>query len=431
MNCVNCGHENLEKALLCYWCGQDPRTGETPYPTLAVPVAGLESELAVPDVALPPTIEVPPPMPVADVDAFDLAMPDLPSIEIAPPPEIPDLDEFTKIQRQRVHHRPVVRRAPAPRMATRPLLPGRGRLLVFAAGLGLLYLLGTALVGAVGVASFGSVFCLGGLFILAVVLWIGLLFARIGRRAATLTGVAHERLELLGRVLREELPGVVKELPVNLPATMGVLDQPVAYSELRSLASPKGEPATEQAVDLLTGAVASLVGRDDVVLARRTYPVERHGALTQSSSTEVSQPVLTRRRSYVGPGQLESQIAQTLRTDRPMTVEELMRSLFEPGGREQAQRLVTFVEQALAERPPDLEALASPDEALAAFERYREAMRQADPELYKLLEAEIQRGLRAVAQRPVPSSLLDLARYTTPPERSRQSRRRSGTRRRR
>jgi hypothetical protein len=75
--------------------------------------------------------------------------------------------------------------------------------------------------------------------------------------------------------------------------------------------------------------------------------------------------------------------------------------------------VVAAVNQALAERPPDLEALASPEEALAEFERFRGALQQADPELYRLLEDEIRRGLAAVMRRPVPSSLIDLARYAS------------------
>jgi hypothetical protein len=381
---------------------------------------------------------VPPPMPVpeisvgmGDMDLIDLTMPDLPSLEIAPPPDIPDLDHFTKVQRRRVRHRPVVRSATPPPRATRPVLPGSRRVLVFVGGLVLLFLLGSALMTAVGAASFGGVFCLAGLLGLAVVLWIGLVLARTGRRVATATGAAYERLEVLGRALREVVPGAVQELPVNLPAQMGVLDLPVAYSELRYLAGQGDERSMDLAVNLLTGAIASLVGRDDVVLARRTFPVHTRGLLTQSAREEISQPVITRRRVYVGPGELEERITQTLRTDRPMSVQELVHSLVGPDGRGQVRRLLTWVDRALAENPPDLEALASPDEALAELERYREALRQADPELYKLLEDEIRRGLGAVMPRSVPSSLLDLARYGSAASRLRQSQRRSGSTRRR
>jgi hypothetical protein len=175
------------------------------------------------------------------------------------------------------------------------------------------------------------------------------------------------------------------------------------------------------AVDLLTGAISSLVGRDDVILARRTYPLEVRGLLARPMSTEVTLPVITRRRAYVGPGELESQVAQNLRTDRPMTVEELMHSLVGPGGRQGAQRLLGWVDQALVENPPDLDALTAPDQALAELEQFREALRRADPELYELLEEEIRRGLAAAVQRSVPSSLRDLAQYATTSSRSRQS----------
>lgn len=436
MNCVNCGHENPERALLCYWCGVDPATGEQPYHALTTPIVSVEDALAMPEVTLPPQIEVPSTMPVPsvhidvpDLNSFDLAMPDFPPIEIAPPPDIPDQSAFTSVRR-RARHRPIVRAAPTRPVVTRPVLPGWGRVLVFAGGLGILFALGSALVGAVGAASLGSAFCLLGLLGTAVVLWVGLLLTRAGKRIFERAGAVYERLEVLGQVLRELVPGAVEELPVNLPKRMGVLNQPVAYSELRSLAAQEGEPRIETAIDLLTGAIASLVGRDDVVLARRTYPVEARGMLIRPTRTEVSVPVLTRRRIHVGPGELEDEIVQHLRTDQPLSVEELVRAVVGPAGRQGAQRLVAWVNKALSENPPDLEALTSPDEALAEFERFREAVRQADPELYDLLEEEIRRGLGAVAQRAVPSSLQDLIRYTSADSSpSRQSQRRSGSRR--
>jgi hypothetical protein len=281
---------------------------------------------------------------------------------------------------------------------------------VFFGGLLLLFILGLVLVAAVGTASFGAAFCLVGLLGLGGVLWVALLAARAGRRLVEETGEVYERLEVLGQVLREVAPGIVQELPVNLPAKLGVLDQPVAYSELRTLAAPDGEAPIGLAENLLTGAITSLVGRDDVTLARRIYPVDVRGTLTRPTTTEVSRPVLTRRRAYAGPGVLEEQVSRSLRTDQSITVEELLKALLQPGGRQRAQQVVDAVNEALSEHPPDLDLLASPEDALAEFERYRDAVRRADPELYQLLEAEVRRGLAAAMRRPIPSSLMDLAR---------------------
>lgn len=418
MRCVNCGQENLEKALICYWCGMDPITGESPYLVLKTPSARAEEALAALGIELPPPIQVPPPMPVPEMTvglehlaASELVMPDLPVIEITPSPEIPTEGEFVGVRRRRASHRPLVRAAPVRAVATRPVLPVLGRLLVFLVGLGVLFLLGSALVTAVGAASLGNAFCLLGLLGAAGLFWLGALLARSGQRAVERAGVVYERLETLGQVLREVAPGVVKELPVNLPTTLPAPDLPAAYSELRALAAQGNEPPLELAVDLLTGALASLVARDDVVLARRTYSLHTRGLLARAGAQEVNAPVLTRRRAYVGPGQLEGQIVRVLRTDRPMTVEELMQALVGSSDRRRAQQLVQWVYKTLEERPPNLETLALPDEALVELQRYREAIKQADPELYKLLEVEIRRGLGAVVGRAVPSSLLDLAQY--------------------
>ena len=437
VNCVNCGHENPEKALICYWCGLDPDTGAQPYKALLAPVVVPEGELARVAATLPPTIEVPPTMPVpsfeinmAAPNLIDLMMPDLPPIEIAPPPDIPDEGQFV-IVRRRASHRPVVRPSPGRMVVTRPVLPGWSRVLVFVAGLGLLYLLVSALVAAVGAASVGSAFCLLGLLGVAAVLWVVMLLARVATRVVTWRDAAYERLEVLGRVLREVAPGTVQELPVNLPKKVGVLDLPLAYSELRSLARPDGAPPMDAAVDLLTGAIAQLVGRDDVILAHRTYPLHSRGVLTRPVSTQVSRPVLTRRRAYVGPGDLEERIAKALRTDYSVTVDELVRTLVGPSGQEGAKRLLTLVDQALSAHPPDLETMASPDEALTELQQIREAVRRANPELYELLENEIRRGLGAVTRRSVPESLLDLARYSsTTDARSQDHQNRSGPRRR-
>ena len=60
MDCVNCEHENPEKALICYWCGLDPETGEMPYKGLGDPLASVPDALSVAAIAVPPPIEVPP-----------------------------------------------------------------------------------------------------------------------------------------------------------------------------------------------------------------------------------------------------------------------------------------------------------------------------------------------------------------------------------
>ncbi len=96
-----------------------------------------------------------------------------------------------------------------------------------------------------------------------------------------------------------------------------------------------------------------------------------------------------------------------------MTVEELIKSLSEAEGRQRARQIVSAVNEAVSERPSDVDLVGSPQDALVEFERYRETIRRADPELYQLLEDAVKRGLSAVMQRSVPSSLLDLARYAS------------------
>lgn len=415
MECVNCGRENPAKALVCYWCGCNPETGQQPYAALTAPVgAATVGPKSVMDVELPPPIDVPPPLAVpgaeamglTDFDFPDLTMPEVPPIEITPPPDVSRLADF-KVQRQRAVHRPVVRAAPTAPKRTRPMLPNLTRLWVFVVGLALLFLLGSTLVGLVGAAAFGSVCLLGGIFGLALILWLGLLLARLGRQVVEASGAVYERLEVLGQVLRESVPGRVIETPLNLPKELGVADLPVSFSQLRYLASEGGKGIAKQEIDLITSAITELVARDDVVLAERSYPIKTQGALQPSSKEEVKNAVLTKRRTYSGPGQLESQIMQILRTDRPTTVEDLVSAL--TADRDQARRVVGFVAQAIQEEPPKLEALASPDEALAEWERYRQAIRQVDPELYDLIEAEVRRGLGSAARRYQASSLSDWA----------------------
>ena len=139
-------------------------------------------------------------------------------------------------------------------METKPLLPGRGRLLVFVVGLGLLYLLGSALVAA---TTLGTAFCILGFLGLVTVVWLGLLLVRTGQYIATATGEAYERLELLGQALREVAPGKAIESPANLPPQLGVLDLPVAYSELRYLASQENESPMDLPAELKREALAA------------------------------------------------------------------------------------------------------------------------------------------------------------------------------
>lgn len=419
MDCVNCGRENPNKALICYWCALDPKTGEDPYTGLSIPTLAAESTSLVTDIDTPGVIDVPSPLAVpgfesAFVETYDpeLTIPEPPPIEIPPAPSVPDFSAFTATRR-RARHRPIVRVETSGPMETRPVLPGCTRILVTFVGAGILVVLALALVAALALASFGGAFCALGLLGLVGLFWITLVAARTGKRMVAATGETYERLEVLGQVLREVAPGVVQELPVNLSSKIGVLNQPVAYSELRALASDGEEPRIDYAVDLLMGSIASLVGRDDVIMAHRTYPVETRGKLTRPTSVTVDEPVLTRRRIYTGPGELERRIAQNLRTDYPVSVEELLDALLEPSERRRSEQIVGAVNQALSENPPDLEALSSPEGALAEFERFRKAFRRADPGLYTALEDEIKNRLAGVAQRSLPSSLLDMARYVT------------------
>jgi len=417
MNCVNCGRENPSKALICYWCALDPATGESPYTGLRVPTTEVEVAAVGMDFPTPEPVVVPSPMAVPsyetaipDMQTLDLTMPEAPAIEIPSAPEIPDFSVFSTTRRRARHH-PIVRVETSEPMVTHPVLPGCARALVFTLGAGVLLVLTIMLVVAIAGASLGSVFCALGLLGLIGLFWVMLVAARTGKRIVAATGETYERLEVLGRVLREVVPGVVQELPVNLAPKLGVLDQPVAYSELRALASSGEEPTTDQAVDLLIGAIASLVGRDDVIVARRTYPVETRGRLTRPTTVTVDEPVITRRRIYTGPGELEERIAGNLRTDYAITVEDLLDAVLEPGARNRSEQIVDAVNQALSEQPPDLEALSSPEGALAEFDRFRKAFRRADPDLYALLENEIRDRLTGVAQRSLPSSFLDAARY--------------------
>lgn len=417
MDCVNCGRENPSKALICYWCGLDPVTGESPYTGLRVPTTEVEVAAVGMDFPTPEPVVVPSPMPVPSFEAAipvmqasDLTMPEVPAIEIPSAPDIPDFSVFSTTRRRARHH-PIVRIETSEPMETRPVLPGCARALVFTLGAGMLAVLTIMLVVAIAGASLGSAFCVLGLLVLVGLFWVMLVAARTGKRIVAATGETYERLEVLGRVLREVVPGVVQELPVNLAPKLGVLDQPVAYSELRVLDSSGEEPITDQAVDLLIGAIASLIGRDDVIVARRTYPVETRGTLTRPTTVTVDEPVITRRRIYTGPGGLEERIVGNLRTDYAVTVEDLLDALLEPGGRNRSEQIVGAVNQALSEHPPDLEALSSPESALAEFERFRKAFRRADPDLYALMENEIREWLSGVAQRSLPSSFLDAARY--------------------
>jgi len=212
---------------------------------------------------------------------------------------------------------------------------------------------------------------------LAVVLWIILLLARIGKRAITWADIGLPTPRGIGADITRGGAWVGARAATESAQEMGVSELPVAYSELRSLAGRQGEQPLERAMDLVMGAIADLVARDDVILARRTYPVTTQGLLTRPTSSEVSQPILTRRRLYVGSGVLEQKIAQVLRTDQPMSVGELVQALAGPDARQRAQRVLTWVDQALSQSPPNLDALASPDDALAELERFREAMRRA------------------------------------------------------
>jgi len=69
MDCINCGRENPNKALICYWCSLNPKTGEDPYTGLSIPTVGAVSASAVMDIPMPGVIEVPPSLAIPSAES--------------------------------------------------------------------------------------------------------------------------------------------------------------------------------------------------------------------------------------------------------------------------------------------------------------------------------------------------------------------------
>jgi hypothetical protein len=346
--------------LLCMNCGREPVSGRDLFatPDILLPSAALaSSELAI---TLPDPIHVPDPMPIPTLEEF-----------IAPPPQPHPMPP------------PVYRAAPRRPKNMDPLLRPAPRWIIGLLGLGILVFLGLAAAGSIASLNLGSSVCLGSLWLLVALAWLGIVLARRGEAHSQTTGAYRRLVTSLGQRLFEITPGAARDQRAQLPSKpLPTALQPA--SQLMYLSSAGGR--ADQVSQVLLGTLCALVAGGQIELARQTYDVLTASPFSQNLKT-VQRIAVSRRALYVGAGYLESLIAKQLIQSHTLGVRELAAAILRHAGADLLDRIAA---QAAADSPTGAEQAPDPDTQIAGLREYCEEFRALNPEVHAQLAQEVE-----------------------------------------
>jgi len=392
--CAHCGAENPPGLLLCLECGRDPISGRDLFMPPEIPVPGAPPALEKATTHQELSISVPDPVPIAD-PALDLAitMPD--PIQVPEPMPIPTVEDFAAPPPQRPLVPPPLYRAPPTQPKDlAPVLSHGPRWTVGLVGLILLSLLGMGAVASFASLNLPGGVCLGSLWLVAAVLWLGLISLRSGESRSTATGARRRLLISLGQRLFERTPSATKEQPAQLPIVqIPQLTQPASYLIYLNSTGDR----TSQLAQVLLGTLCALVAGDHIELASQTYDMLTSSPLRHSQET-VNRTAVFRRTLYVGAGYLEKLILEQLRqtTSTPSTRDLAMGVLRQAGA-----DLLDRIAADSGEAPP-LQDVDAPDldTEVAALREFCNELKAFNPELYEQLSQEVEEAVQDFLRTP-------------------------------
>lgn len=389
--CTHCGAENPPGLLLCLECGCDPISGRdlfTP-PEIPVPEAPPAPEGVTTSQELP--ISVPDPAQILDpssVPPLELAitMPD--PIQVPDPLPIPTVEDFAAPPPQPPLVPPPMYHAPPtqPKDLTPMLSPGP-RWTVGLVGLVLVSLLGLGAVASFASLNLPGGMCLGSVWLIAVILWLGLISLRGGESRSTATGARRRLLISLGQRLLERTPSATKEQLAQLPIVqVPQLTQPASHLIYLNSTGDR----RSQLAQVLLGTICALVAGDHIELASQTYDMLTTSPLRRSQET-VNRTAVFRRTLYVGAGYLERLILQQLRraTSTP-SARDLAAGVLRQAGADLLDRVAADSGHA-----PPLQDADAPDldTQLAALREFCNELKTFNPELYEQLSQEVEEAV--------------------------------------
>jgi hypothetical protein len=392
--CAHCGAENPPGLLLCLECGRDPISGRDLFTPPEIPVPGAPPALEQVTTRQELSISVPDPAPIAD-PALDLAitMPD--PIQVPELLPIPTVEDFAAPPPQRPLVPPPLYHAPPtqPKDLAPVLSPGP-RWTVGLVGLALVSLLGLGTVASFASLNLPGGVCLGSLWLVAAVLWLGLISLRGGESRSTATGARRRLLISLGQRLFERTPSATKEQLAQLPiAQIPQLSQPASYLIYLNSTGDR----TSQLAQVLLGTMCALVAGDHIELASQTYDMLTSSPLRHSQET-INRTAVFRRTLYVGAGYLERLILQQLRhTTSTPSARDLAVGVLRQAGADLLDRIAADSGEA-----PPLQDVDAPDldSQVAALREFCNELKAFNPELYEQLSQEVEEAVRGFLRAP-------------------------------
>jgi hypothetical protein len=268
-------------------------------------------------------------------------------------------------------------------------------------GLGVLTFLGLGTAGSLVTLNLPGGLCLGSVWLVTAVVWLGLVLARRGESRSQITGARRRLVEALGQRLFEVTPGPAREQRAQMPAPQ-VSHLTQAASELITLSMRDTGDRTQQVTQLLLGTLCALVAGENLELATQTYDVLTASPLSRRVES-VKKAVASRRALYAGAGYLERLIVQRLRQSPTTGVRELAADVLRQAGADLLDRILAEAPElppSQGGQAPDLDA------QVAALHQFCDQLKALNPDLYQQLTQEIEEAtqgfIHAARQRARP-----------------------------
>jgi len=390
--CAHCGAENPPGLLLCMECGRDPISGrdlfappEIPMPGEPLAPGGISTNQEL-TITVPDPYQVPDPLSIPSLE-LAITMPD--PIQVPDPLPIPTMEDFATPPPQPPLVPPPLYRAPPtePKHLAPVLSPGP-RWAIGLVGLVLVSLLGLGAAASLASLNLPGGVCLGSLWLIAAVLWLGLISLRGGESHSTATGARRRLFISLGQRLFESTPSAIKEQLAQLPVVqVPQLTQPASHLiYLNSTGDRKSQLA-----QVLLGTMCALVAGDHIGLASQTYDMLTTSPLRRSQET-VNRTAVFRRTLYVGAGYLERLILQQLHhTTSTPSARDLAAGVLRQASTDLLDRISTDSSEA----PPVQETEAPDlDAQVTALREFCNELKAVNPTLYEQLSQEVEEAVQ-------------------------------------
>jgi hypothetical protein len=263
-------------------------------------------------------------------------------------------------------------------------------------GLATLALLGMGAAGSFIALNLPGGICLGSLWLVLAVVWLGIVFARRGESFNRATGARRRLVTALGQRLFEITPGSAREQRARLPGgQVPTLSQPASQLVYLSSAGERSGQLTQ----LLLGTLCALAAGNHLDLATQTYDVLTASPLRRHVEA-VKRTVVSRRTLYVGAGYLEKLIVEQLHQTPSASARELVAAVLRQAGADLLERIAA---ETSAVPPPAAEETSDLDAQVAALRAFCDELKALNPDLYaqlgKDVEETVHAFLRAARQR--------------------------------